>query len=57
MKKHFKKLVCPTCDKPGTFTGESDGAYHCPNCDTRVFYNGDKIVKVEEPEKKEVELS
>jgi len=49
---HYKKHFCPICNKIRTFTSSGDGAFHCLICDTRVFYNKDKVVKIEEPEVK-----
>ncbi len=51
--KSFKTCRCPTCGGLYKFEPRSDGAYHCPVCDTRVFYTNGKIVKVEPMEKKE----
>jgi len=43
--KHYKELLCPVCGIVKLFKGRKDGAYHCPVCNTGIFYN-DGIVKV-----------
>jgi len=45
--KHFKKLLCPKCQSVKLFRGGKDGAFHCPDCNTRIFYN-DGVVRVDE---------
>jgi len=37
--KHYKELLCPVCGTVELFRGKRDGAYHCPVCNTGIYYN------------------
>jgi len=37
--QHYKRFLCLVCETVELFKGKRDGAYHCPICNTGIYYS------------------
>ena len=37
--QHYKRFLCLVCTTVELFKGKADGAYHCPVCNTGIYYS------------------